>query len=166
MSLAVLAARRGAALALSRRAAGASPSLGRRFAHDEHHHDDHGHGHGPVDTNVYPPEQGFRAPIWRNVLILSVLGIAIAKYLPDDWRENNFFLRAWRHHGYVDPEVWKERNVKHLEQSVQMAKDKLLLEHAERPHKRIWGYQGHAHSGSPNMVGVGTDVRFDTSPPR
>lgn len=159
MSLAV----RARALAL-RRVASAPVVAGRRFAstheHDAHH-DDH-HGHGPVDTNVYP-EDSFRAPIWRNFVLVSVLGVAVAKFLPDDWRENNFILRAWRHHGYVEPEVYRERNIKHLEQSVVQAHDKLILEHAERPKKRQWAYQGYTDSGCPHGVPVGTSVSFNTS---
>ncbi|KAH7108475.1 hypothetical protein BKA62DRAFT_764530 [Auriculariales sp. MPI-PUGE-AT-0066] len=158
MSLTTTAARR-SALALRR--AAASGAAARRFAssqaHDDHHHDDHGHGH--EDTNVYPRE-GFSAPIWRNFVIITILGVGVANFLPDNWREDNFILRGWRMHGYMDPVVWGERNKRHLEQTADEARLRLISEGAWRPIKKQWRYQGYLdeHHGSPNCIPVGSQV--------
>lgn len=45
-------------------------------------------------------------------------------------------------------EVYRERNIMHLERRVVQAQHKLILEQDERPKIRHWGYQGYTESFS------------------
>jgi len=45
-------------------------------------------------------------------------------------------------HGYIDPEVWTERNVKHLALTTEAAREKLVFEGQWRPTKKQWSYGG------------------------
>jgi len=129
----------------------------RRFAsteHQEHHHEQ------PQDQ--YPPET-FGTPFWRNVLIISVVGFAAYRFMPADpfgYGEDfaSSVHRYLRHHLHTPAQIYEERNIKHLELSLNAAKDKIVLEDAERPKIRRLRGPGMFDNASPFNVPIGTQV--------
>ncbi|PPQ99729.1 hypothetical protein CVT24_009712 [Panaeolus cyanescens] len=92
-------------------------------------HDDHGH-HEEHDSTVYPSE-GFGNTFWRNVVLISLAGVAAAKFAPAP--NDEVYLTRWIAM-YTSPrDYWLELNAKHTAQQAQVSEDHLLVGDAHRP---------------------------------
>ncbi|KAK4057199.1 hypothetical protein OIO90_001694 [Microbotryomycetes sp. JL221] len=117
---------------------------------------------------VYP-EEGFNAPFWTK---LAIGGLALALVLrlapappeatgQDEDADNNqapWITRYITHNLTPATDLWKQRNERHLELSIEAANDKLLFQEAEKPKIRRLRYLGSFDQASPNLIPVGSQA--------
>jgi len=116
-------------------------------AHHEHHHE---------DSNVYP-EETFGTPFWRNVLFLSVAGVAAVQFLPEAGEE--VYLTRWIAMYGRPRDYWMNLNAKYTALLEQASHDTLLLNDAKKPRRQTFRYPQSIVQSSPFLNGVGMESR-------
>ncbi|KIM45180.1 hypothetical protein M413DRAFT_441861 [Hebeloma cylindrosporum] len=114
-------------------------------------HDHHDHHH--EDSTVYPAES-FGTPFWRNVLLLSIAGVAAVQFLPE--AREDVYLTRWIAM-YIRPhDYWI--NARYAAAMEQTSHNTLTLHDAKKPRGHIFRYPQSMVQASPFLNGVGMDV--------
>jgi len=127
-------------------------STQRRTASSSH---DHGHHE---DSTVYPPE-GFGNAFWRNVLLLSLAGVATCKYAPR--ADEDLYLTRWIKMYSYSRDQWIELNAKHTAQQMEWSHTGLLFSDAQRPAAHRFRYPQAMVQSSPFLNAVGSHVDME-----
>jgi len=130
-------------------------STQRRTASSSH---DHGHHEEHHDSTVYPVE-GFGNAFWRNVLLLSLAGVATYKYAPR--ADDNLYLTRWIKMYTNSPDHWLELNAKHTAQQMEVSHTGMLLNDAKRPAVHRFRYPQSMIQRSPFLNAVGSHVDME-----
>ncbi|KAF8161002.1 hypothetical protein B0H34DRAFT_699064 [Crassisporium funariophilum] len=120
------------------------------------HHDDHHQEHH--DSTVYPQE-GFGNKFWRNVVLVSLCGVAAYKYAPK--ADDSAYLTRWIAMYTAPRDYWLLLNAKHTGQQMEVSEATLLMTSAERPTMHKFRYPQSLVQGSAflNPVGMGVDMK-------
>lgn len=107
---------------------------------------------------MYPPET-FGSSFWRNVVLVSGLGVIAVKLAPEP--NDDVYLSRWIALYTAPRDYWLNLNAKHTAQQQQVANDTLLVTDAQLPPIHRFRYPQSLTQGSPflNMVGTDVDMR-------
>jgi len=131
-------------------------STQRRAASSSH---DHGHHHQEHhDSTVYQPE-GFGNAFWRNILLLSLAGVATYNYAPRP--DDNLYLTRWIKMYMSSRDHWLTLNAKHTAQQMEVSHAGMLLSDAQRPAVHRFRYPQSMVQSSPFLNAVGSHVDME-----
>jgi len=119
---------------------------------------DHGHHEEHHDSTVYPVE-GFGNAFWRNVLLLSLAGVATYKYAPR--ADDDLYLTRWIKMYTNSREHWLQLNAKHTAQQMEVSHTGMLLSDAQRPAVHRFRYPQALIQRSPFLNAVGSHVDME-----
>lgn len=130
-------------------------STQRRTASSSHDHGHHGEHH---DSTAYPPE-GFGNPFWRNILLLSLAGVAACKYAPR--ADDDLYLTQWIKMYTHSRDHWLALNAKHTAQQMEVSHAGMLLSDAQKPAAQRFRYPQALIQSSPFLHAVGSHVDME-----
>jgi len=130
-------------------------STQRRTSSSSH---DHGHHEEHHDSTVYPPE-GFVNAFWRNVLLLSIAGVATYNYAPR--AGENVYLTRWIKMYMTPREHWLDLNAKHTAQQMEVSHARMLMNDAQKPAIHRFRYPQALIQSSPFLHAVGSHVDME-----
>ncbi|KAF9047277.1 hypothetical protein BJ165DRAFT_1081353 [Panaeolus papilionaceus] len=117
-----------------------------RLPHEEH------------DSTVYPAE-GFGNAFWRNVVLISLAGVAAVKFAPA--ANDEVYLTRWIAMYSSPRDYWLELNAKHTAQQAKVSEDHLLVSDAHRPAVHRFRYPQAMVQASPFLNPVGMNVQVE-----
>ncbi|KAG8906934.1 hypothetical protein FRB99_005708 [Tulasnella sp. 403] len=115
-----------------------------------------------ITTQITKPPSsiGFTSPFWRNTIIVGILGYGLYQFSPSrksvDGNEGS--LTSWLRNKITPSDIWRTRNEKHLELSMDAAEAKNLTGSAKRPLMPRTRYPGKFEDYSPHKRIVGDDI--------
>ncbi|TFK44604.1 hypothetical protein BDQ12DRAFT_595098, partial [Crucibulum laeve] len=98
----------------------------------------------------------FGGPIWRATILVSLLGVAAYKYLPEP--ADNVYLTRWIALYDAPRDFWLNLNAKHAAQQEQVSDAMILFSDAKMPQVHRYRYPQVFEQASPFINAVGSNI--------